>query len=246
MTTRADNQDWYRTAFSRDYVRIYAHRDQTEARRQVEQLLDLLQIPPGSRCLDLCCGFGRHLAVLLEHNLDAVGIDLSQDLLDVAPPELKPRLQQGDMRALPYAAASFSQVLSFFTSFGYFADDSENQQVVAEIHRVLRPGGRVVFDFLNPDHVRANLVPQDSFACDGLTVTQYRRLNPENNSVDKDLIVTENGVERCYHESVKLYGRDDFERFFAATGLTLTDCFGSTAGAAYGPASKRMIIIGRK
>src|ERR1700692_4934305 len=55
----------------------------------------------------------------------------------------------GDMRCLPFAAASFDWVLNFFTSFGYFEKERENFQVLEEIVRVLVPDGRFLIDIMN-------------------------------------------------------------------------------------------------
>ena len=53
------------------------------------------------------------------------------------------------MRALPFDA-EFASVYSFFTSFGYYGDD-ENEQVLAGIARALKPGGRFLIEMLNRD-----------------------------------------------------------------------------------------------
>ena len=52
----------------------------------------------------------------------------------------------GDMLSLPFER-EFDAVYSFFTSFGYFGDD-ENEQVLAGIARALKPGGRFLLDIL--------------------------------------------------------------------------------------------------
>jgi SAM-dependent methyltransferase len=53
----------------------------------------------------------------------------------------------GDMRALPWTE-EFDAAVCWFTSYGYFAD-AENQRVLAEVARALRPGGRFVLELNN-------------------------------------------------------------------------------------------------
>ncbi len=246
MTKQTDTEDWFKTAFSRDYIRIYRHRNQDEARENLLKLLTHLSLPANARCLDLCCGFGRHVAVLNELGLDTIGIDLSLDLLREAPREVQGRLFQADMRVLPFDTESFDFVFSFFTSFGYFRDDEENFRVIAEIARVLRPDAGVLIDFLNPAYVRQHLVPEDTQEFPGFTVRQRRWLDPVNNSIDKEVTVIEAQGERCWRESVKLYGLSEFQGFFQRAGLRLVRCLGDPAGESFTEDSARMIMIGEK
>lgn len=238
--------EWFESAFSHDYVRIYAHRGPEEAQQYIQALLKFVDIPDDAAVLDLCCGFGRHLEFLCRQGLNAFGCDLSLDLLSLSNPNLGARVSRADMRALPYLDQTFGQVFSFFTSFGYFEQDDENGRVIHEIARVLQPGGGVILDFLNPHHVRANLVPEDLQEIDGLEVRQLRRIDDETNTVNKELIVTEGTEERRYYERVKLYEEDHFRAFFDAAGLRLRHVLGNPDGTVYAADSKRMIMIGTK
>jgi ubiquinone/menaquinone biosynthesis C-methylase UbiE len=49
------------------------------------------------------------------------------------------------MRSLPWPEHRFERAISWFTSFGYF-DDIDNQKVLSEAQRVLRPGGRLLIE----------------------------------------------------------------------------------------------------
>jgi SAM-dependent methyltransferase len=97
-----------------------------------------LGVEAGDRLLDVACGSG--LAIELARLRGAVcsGIDASPRLVAVARdrnPECD--IQVGDMHALPWDAASFDVVSSFRGIWGTTPD------AFAEIHRVLRPGGRM-------------------------------------------------------------------------------------------------------
>jgi SAM-dependent methyltransferase len=82
-----------------------------------------------ARVLDLACGDGVLLAQLGPH---AIGLDLSREELGAVP-----RVVQGRAQALPFADGSFDAVTCHL-AFMLF-DDVE--RVVAELHRVLVPGG---------------------------------------------------------------------------------------------------------
>src|SRR5207244_6829176 len=142
---------WYQEWVGEEYLELYAHRDEAEARQQVEFFQRQCGTARGE-VLDLACGMGRHLAILKEAGYRAVGCDLSFTLLRTGFEEYGAMpIARADMRSLPFRSASFGGLVNFFTSFGYFATEEENQQVVREKARVLAPGAVFLFDYLNVD-----------------------------------------------------------------------------------------------
>jgi SAM-dependent methyltransferase len=115
--------------------------------------------------LDLCCGTGAGLAVLERVCRESVtGIDISAGMLEVARQRARtgmgdradgPRvaLVRGDARALPFASGSsvapaFDLVVSF-GAFGHFLP-GELPGLFAQVHSVLRQGGRFAFPVVAP------------------------------------------------------------------------------------------------
>ncbi len=106
----------------------------------VQLLLDHFGDLAGSRVLDVGCGKGRFARILAErHPLARVwGLDLSLAMLRFAPPSI--RTCAGSMTELPFADGSFHAA---------YATESLEHAVeiptaVAEICRVVVPGGRIV------------------------------------------------------------------------------------------------------
>lgn len=52
--------------------------------REVEFLIDVLELESGMRVLDVGCGPGRHALGLAEHGIEVVGVDISQKFIDLA------------------------------------------------------------------------------------------------------------------------------------------------------------------
>ncbi len=240
-------KNWYKDAFTEDYIHIYQHRNQTEATILIDRLLKFLNLPGDSLCLDLCCGFGRHLSYLLDQGINTYGLDLSQPLLENAVEirQLSGRVILGDMRHIPFSK-SFDFVFSFFSSFGYFHRDSENIQVLQEINRVLKPKGRFLIDYLNAEHVKDNLREHDLRCYDNFTVKQKRWINSDLNTVEKELIIEDVKGERSYFESVKLYDLVDFRQLCSASNLKITHEFGDAIGKPFDIGSSRLIMVGGK
>jgi SAM-dependent methyltransferase len=97
-----------------------------------------LRVDAGDRLLDVACGSGLAIELARLRGASCSGVDASARLVAVARdrnPECDIRV--GDMHALPWDPASFDVVTSFRGIWG------TTPGAVAEIHRVLRPGGRV-------------------------------------------------------------------------------------------------------
>ncbi|MER6378798.1 class I SAM-dependent methyltransferase [Streptomyces sp. NPDC001250] len=114
----------------------------------------LAPLGPFEDGLDLCCGTGAGAEVLTGLCRRSVtGVDFSAGMLDVARHRVRPAggpgvaWVRGDARALPLRAA-FDLVVSF-GAFGHFLP-RELPGLFAQVHSVLRPGGRFVFPVLAP------------------------------------------------------------------------------------------------
>src|SRR5262245_10811332 len=111
-------------------------------------------LPPGGRVLDLACGTCDLSLELLRRRPDArvTGADLSRAMLDLARPKLAARhagfpLVNAPAEALPFADGVFDGAM---IGFG-IRNVPDFRSGLAELRRVLRPGGRlVVLEFSTP------------------------------------------------------------------------------------------------
>jgi demethylmenaquinone methyltransferase/2-methoxy-6-polyprenyl-1,4-benzoquinol methylase len=119
-------------------------------RRWKQRLVAAAGIAPGERLLDLACGTGDIAELAAREGARVTGIDLTPAMLEVARRRLgRPgvALVAGDMMALPASTASVDAV-----TVGYGLRNVPSLEIaLAEIARVLRPGGRLLaLDFNNP------------------------------------------------------------------------------------------------
>ena len=96
------------------------------------------------RTLEVAVGTGLNLASYPEA-IELVGLDLSPEMLEIARGRAKELgrevdLRVGDAHALPFDGDSFDSVLCMFS----LCNIPEPRLAVAEMKRVLRPGGRLV------------------------------------------------------------------------------------------------------
>lgn len=101
--------------------------------------------------LDLGCGTGRHTPYLLREGFQVLGCDASGSALQIARAAIpQAEFQQCDIGSLPYRDGSIEAILSHAViQHGVMATI---RKVIAEMHRVLRPGGRLFVTVVSTEH----------------------------------------------------------------------------------------------
>lgn len=107
----------------------------------------LIRRDPGGRALDAACGTGRHTRHLVKLGYEVVGVDLSTEMLVRARANVPAaQFAEADLRALPVGDATIDTLVSGLA----FAHLPNLTEAVAEVGRVLRPGGQAVISVLHP------------------------------------------------------------------------------------------------
>lgn len=110
-----------------------------------QTVLSLLPEVHGRTVLDAGCGTGRYLQELKARGAFVIGMDLSAAMLARAR-TLSDRVARADLRALPFDAMSIDVVVCGLA----LGDLAELELALAEIARVLRPGGCVIYSVVHP------------------------------------------------------------------------------------------------
>ena len=233
---------WYQEWFGEEYLELYAHRDEHEARQQVAFFREQCGEVRGP-VLDLACGMGRHMQELQADGYHAVGCDLSYTLLRTGILEYGPMpVTRADMRHLPFCDGVFAALVNFFTSFGYFASEDENQQVVREMARVLDHGAMFLFDYLNVHRELEKLVQREARDTPMGRVQIDRWFDKHDRSFNKRITIG----EKRYLERVRGYDLAEISAMFAECNLTIHAAFGDFDGSPFSPTSARLILVGSK
>lgn len=119
-------------------------------RLEKELVFSLMDVKPGGSALDVGCGTGNYTIELAKRGLKATGIDSSEEMLAWAEEKARRKgleitFQRGDAMNLPFPESSFEMVISN----GLLCFLKEPEKALIEMHRVLKPGGRLVIGTLN-------------------------------------------------------------------------------------------------
>ncbi len=127
-------------------VNSYLHRWMFE---QIRKVLPLGKI----KVLDLGCGYGRLSAEVIKNfpESQTFGIDVSETYVSLYNQQLSPKGKavKGDIRKLPFESASF-EVVFIVTTLMYVTNKREQEKVMSEIFRVLKPAGKFIVIERNP------------------------------------------------------------------------------------------------
>jgi SAM-dependent methyltransferase len=123
-------------AISAGYERHFARL----TRQAVPATLDAAGVTDGMRVLDVCTGPAMLAEAALQRGAEVVGLDFSGEVIDIAKRNVPGAdFRHGDAQALPFRDDSFDAAVCGFGLIHL----PEPQKALSEMHRVLKPGGRV-------------------------------------------------------------------------------------------------------
>ncbi len=195
--------------FARHYDLFYRDKDyQGEA----EYVISLLQeyAPRSEKLLELGCGTGRHAKLLAQAGYHVVGVEASQDMVNLAR-ERNPNmsLHCEDLRSFRMAE-NFDAALALFHVISYQAKNEDMRKAFRTVRNHLRPGGVFIFDcWHGPAVLHKRPVARLKRLEDGKTsiirIAQPELIREKNQvNVHYKLLVKANGTSDEYHEVHKM------------------------------------------
>jgi len=237
--------------FSDFYLRAFADeaRD-AEAQEQALAAARLSGCPDGGDLVDVACGFGRHSVPLARAGYRVVAVDRSQALLDEARRRAGgdrwPKLAHADYRDLPLPDESFDAALNLFSSLGYLGDEDDTK-VLAEIRRVLRPGGRLVIEIMHRDALVLHF--RDTgwhMVGEGRLLLEQRTFDPAAGVAQTTQTLVEPSGERDSRTfSLRVYTATELLAMLARAGFAESRCYGDLAGGGF-TSDSRLVIAARR
>jgi SAM-dependent methyltransferase len=245
--------NWYDGFFEGEYLDLVVPGIEAERTlREVDFVVEKLELEPGARVLDVACGHGRHSLELARRGFRVVGVDLSPRSLERAREAargegLDVEFVHSDMRELDFED-EFDAAINLFTSFGYFESDDEDRRVVERVARALWPGGRFVVDMNNVLSLagRYQLRLWDEVA-EGVLLLQEH---------DWDVVAGRNravwtfvkpdGSRPELRHTVRMYAPWELARLVEGGGLKVEAGWGDFDGDPLTHQSRRVILVARK
>jgi SAM-dependent methyltransferase len=247
---------WYEEFFGEDYMRFHLRGGEWLDERTVPQcdfVVSALELQPGARVLDLCCGQGRHAVELAKRGFRVTGFDLSEYLLGLArdcadEAEVACEFVRGDMREIPWDS-EFDAVVNLYTAFGYLESDEEDERVLHAVRRALRPGGLFLSDQPSRERTSSWLGNgrKDWWEGDGHIVLDEEEWDVRTSRITMTrTIIAPNGARRQTGFVLRLYSHSEWLAMFRRVGLEWVRSYGNYDGSDYAHDSRGLIIIARR
>lgn len=221
-----------------------------EAVVQVEQLISLLQLAPGSMVLDCPCGPGRHTLELARRGYRVTGVDRTVAYLNEArqraeAENLALELLQGDMRQFS-RPETFDAVLSLFTSFGYFEDPAENLGVLENYYQSLNADGVLLLEMSGKEILARSYQERDWQEREGTFLLEERKLANSWSQMRSRWLLVKDGTVKEKRFSHWIYSAAELRELLTASGFDRIDFFGDLEGTAYDHEARRLVAVAHK
>jgi D-alanine-D-alanine ligase len=250
---------WWRHIFDETYLITDARTvccPETTA-TEIDLVEATLDLNPDDRILDLCGGQGRHAIELYRRGYKKITVlDYSPVLLRVGARQATRvkcgvRFCRGDATEVGLADGSFDVVMVMGNSFGYFKEDSQNLQVLLEICRLLKSGGKLLLDLIHSDYARQQFKPSSWHEADeDVVVCRERELLQEGVLVREIVMSKRRGLVRDVSYFARLFQPQELEALLAESGFhkinAATTMVSQPKVGDYGLLSKRMVVTAHK
>jgi len=132
------------------YDRVMAHVNYKMWAQHINNLLQFSDIKVRN-ILDISCGTGKHIKFLTRKNRKISGADISISMLKAAQKNnnhSNTLFVANDVRQTAFKSNGFDAIVMMYDSINYLLKEEEVMLLFDEIHRILKPGGIFIFDFV--------------------------------------------------------------------------------------------------
>ncbi|MFH2012688.1 MAG: methyltransferase domain-containing protein [Pseudomonadota bacterium] len=223
--------DWWRHIFNANYLRTDGDvvEDGEITKDEIEVFLAALDLPKDAQILDLCCGQGRHALELARRGYTSViGLDRSHYLINRArklskQTGLNVQFREGDARKLRFHNDSFDTIIIAGNSFGYFESIKDDNKVLEEVRRLLKPYGKLLIDVTDGKYAQEHFEPRSWEWIDkNYFVCRERSLSKSSGKMVSREVITHvtKGVVADQFYAERLYTFDDLHTLLTEVGFT--------------------------
>ncbi len=208
---------------------------------------------------ELGCGTGNITRILSQNGYDMIGIDYSENMLDVARAKAAED-DKGDILYLCQDMREFelygtvAAVVSICDSINYITDENDLLKVFKLVNNYLDPSGVFIFDF-NTKHYYMDVVADATIAEDREDISfiwdNYYDEETDINELSLSLFIAEDEKDKLYRKYEELhlqkgYTVEKIKSLIEQSGLSFLNAYDAFTHDAPHEASERVYIVARE
>jgi len=217
---------------------------------EVDDMITLAGVQPGSQVLDLCCGIGRHSVQFAKRGFEVTGVDKTRQYLAAARGSakglgIKVKFVLNDM--LRYRKDNFYDLaISYFSSFGYFENRDDDCKVAENVCASLVGGGKFLLDIVGKETIARNYQKKNWREEQGLIVLEERIIEDNWAGINTRWIIIKDGKRTDLNIFHRLYSAVELIGLLRQSGFSDVKVYGDIKGRPYDADASRLIAVAVK
>lgn len=237
--------NWWQGFFDEEYARYFLP---LEVEEQSLQIARLLELHPGQRVFDQCCGQGRFSLGLAQQGLVPIGVDACAEYVEAA----RTACPEGQFFCAD--ATAFRTELpchggfNVYSSFGYSADDRFNLEMLKQACASLLPQGLFLLETINFANVLVNFQPlMVTQLEEGLQLERRSRLDWSQGMLRQEWTLTRpDQTSRRHSTCTRMLLPRELGEMLQAAGLEPERLLGNLAGDEFAQDNPRLVWLARR
>jgi len=217
---------------------------------EVRYFVKKLGLKPGTRFLDCPCGIGRIGLPLARKGVRVTGVDIMRSFLDefgdkAQRRHLSVKLVHSDMRRISFDR-QFDAAGNLWTSFGYFAKESDNLLVLKKMYQALKPGGKFALYVINRDWIMVNYQSRFWSKLKGGVILEERDFDYRTSTSSSVWHFDVGGKKQSFDVDIRMYSFHELVTMFESVGFVDIEGFGSINDDPISRDSRVMFVFGTR
>lgn len=181
---------------------------------EVDFLTALLKKHAVTTVLDVGCGTGTHMHLLEQAGFACNGIDLNQEMLDIASTKVAGHVSCKDMTDFSLGK-TYDALICMFAVFNHILETAHAQKTLSCFQQHLNPGGIVLIDLHNP---QTSGKKENTFG----TVTHMMKwhYDPKTRIEKSEVTFSVDGKKYNDHHTMRIYTVDEMHSMMEQAGFS--------------------------
>lgn len=221
--------------------------EQTE--KDVLNVINLLEIKPNDKLLDVCCGFGRNSHFFAKNSIKTTGVDITKYYIDKAKEvsinKENPTFILSDI-LLYKEENEFDFAVNLYTSFGLLETEEDEILGIRNVYDSLKDGGKYLIDIQGKELTCRDFEKNIWFESGDTKVFLEYSIEESFTLLRSRWLYFKNDKMHEKTFNTRMYTALELATLLTSVGFKEVEIYGDYEGNPYDINAKRLIVVGIK